>query len=169
MMEIFKDIEGYEGLYQISDHGRVKSLNYNHTDKERILKLSKRKDGYLRVQLWKNRNYKNYYVHRLVAQAFLDNPYNLNEINHKDEDKTNNHVDNLEFCTSKYNCSYGTRNQRRVNKTSKPTYQYTLDGKLIREWSSTAEVQRQLGYSQGHISQCCNGKTKTAYGYIWKY
>lgn len=171
-MEVWKDIEGYEGLYQVSSEGRVKSLNYKRTGKERILKPVKNNNEYLRVQLWKNNKGKNHYIHRLVAEAFIpnDDPERKTQINHiREFEKTNNCIDNLEFCTSKYNCNYGTRNQRRVNKTSKPTYQYTLDGELIREWSSTAEVQRQLGYNQGNISDCCNGKRKQSYGFIWRY
>ena len=165
-MEQWKNIEGYEGLYQISNCGRVKSF-YN--GKELIMKLGTNEKGYSRVSLWKNHKKKDYKVHRLVAEAFLDNPDNLTEINHKDEDKSNNNVDNLEWCSHQYNINFGTAIQRRVNKISKTTYQYTLDGKLIREWKSTSEIEQQLGYCRGHIGKCCNGKLKTAYGYVWTY
>ena len=161
-MEIFKDIEGYEGLYQISDHGRVKSLKYG---KERILKPCMTCNGYLTVRLCKNRKVIRCYVHRLVAAAFMPNPDNLPQINHKDEDKTNNNVDNLEWCSAAYNCNYGSRNKQ----ISKTVYQYSLNGKLIAEYPSTKEVERQFGYGQGNISACCRSKQKTAYGYIWRY
>ena len=116
MIEIWKDIEGYENLYQVSNLGRVKSLNYNHTGKEKIMKAKKDK-GYLRVQLYKDGKPKFYSVHRLVATSFLPNPNNLSQVNHIDEDKSNNIVDNLEWCSAKYNSNYGTRIQRIVEKS----------------------------------------------------
>ena len=164
--EIWKDIEGYQGLYQISDKGRVKSLYFG---KERILKPGNNGQGYLHVILCKNGKMKIYKVHRLVCQTFLPNPNNLPEINHKDEDKTNNKVDNLEWCSSKYNINYGTHNQRSTEKRSKPVLQFTKDGIFVKEWKSTIDVQKNLGYACGHISNCCNGKNKSAYGFIWKY
>ena len=109
--EIWKDIEGYEGEYQISNYGNVKSLNYLRTGKERILKPGKNRGGYYYVQLYKNKA-KNHYIHRLVAQAFIKNPRNLPQVNHKDENKSNNRVDNLEWCMPIYNANYGTRNKR---------------------------------------------------------
>lgn len=166
MEEIFKDIEGFEGLYQVSNYGRVKSLLHG---KERILQPAKDKGGYLFVRLYKNGQSKIYKVHRIVTQAFIPNPDNLPCVNHKDEKPSNNHVENLEWCDYCYNLTYGSRIKRVLDKISKPTYQYTLDGELIAEYPSTAEVQRQLGYNQGSISKCCNGKLKTAYGYVWTY
>ena len=96
MKEIYRDIKGYEGLYQVSNLGNVKSLNYNNTNKEKVLQLCAHEKGYLYVGLYKNGKRKSYIVHRLVAETFLNNPDNLPEINHKDENKTNNCVDNLE-------------------------------------------------------------------------
>ena len=113
MKEIFKDIEEYEGLYQISNLGRVKSLKYG---KERILKPAKDKKGYLYVCLYKQGKMKIYRVHRLVAQAFIPNPNNLPQVNHKDEDKTNNASSNLEFCDAKYNNNYGNHNKKMGEK-----------------------------------------------------
>jgi hypothetical protein len=173
MEEVWKDIEGYDD-YQVSNHGRVKSLKYG---KERIMTPHTINGGYLNVCLSKNSKINWYLIHRLVAEAFISNPYNLPYINHKDECKTNNHVDNLEWCTRQYNNTYGTGIQRMTEKLkgrnntkkSKTIYQYTLDGKFIKEFPSTMEVERQLGYSNGNISQCCLGKRKTAYGYVWKY
>ena len=119
--EIWCPIRGYEGIYEVSDQGRVKSIGYG---KERILRPVRNNNGYLLVGLRKNREQKWYLVHRLVAQAFIPNPDNLPQVNHKDENKTNNSVQNLEWCDRKYNCNYGTRNQR----ISKPVLQFTKDG-----------------------------------------
>lgn len=164
-MEVWKDIEGYEN-YQVSNYGRVKSLKFS---KERILKPEKNNGGYLYVFLSKNCIEKRYYIHRLVAQAFIVNPDGLKEINHKNEVKTDNRVENLEWCDRKYNNTYGTCIKRRIEKLSKTVYQYSLNNKLIREWSSSHEVERQTKFAQSHINGCCNGRLKTAYGYKWSY
>lgn len=175
-MEIWKNIEGYENLYQISSEGRVKSLgNGSSNSKERILKSYKDKDGYLRVSLWKEGKVKKYYIHRLVAQAFIPNPNNLPQVNHKDEKPSNNRVENLEWCDNKYNCNYGTHNERVAKALknrkgfSKPILQFNLDSEFIRRWNSTREAERDLGFNQSNITKCCKGKLKTAYGYIWMY
>lgn len=126
MTEEWREIEGYEGLYQVSNLGRVKSLfrvvmrsdGKPNTVNEKILKNGMTK-GYCAVVLCKDRKKKMYKVHRLVAMAFLSNPHNLPEVNHKDENKKNNHVDNLEWCTPKYNTNYGTCTERRVNTVVK--------------------------------------------------
>ena len=172
-MEIWKDIEGYEGKYQVSNYGNVKSLNYRRKGKERLLKSNQYTNGYLCVMLCNNTR-KHYSIHRLVADAFIHNPDNLPCVNHKDENKHNNHVDNLEWCTYEYNSNYGSRNERiretQLNdpKTSKKVYQYTLDGEFVREWESTKECARN-GFNQGNIASCCRGKIKTHRGYIWSY
>ena len=164
--EVWKDILGYEGHYQVSDKGRVKSLKQG---KEKILKPERTHNGYLRVGLLKNRNRKMFMVHRLVGQAFLPNPNSLPQINHKDEDKTNNRVENLEWCDQKYNNIYGTHIQRVTEKVSKTVLQFTKTGEIIKEWKSTHDIERILGYSKGNISSCCNKKLKLAYGFVWKY
>lgn len=166
MEEIWKDIDEN---YQVSNLGRVKSLRYG---KERILKPIKNTYGYLQVCL----NSKKYSVHRLVAKYFIPNPNNLQEINHKDENPQNNVYSNLEWCDRKYNCNYGTYKER-VSTTqlndankSKQVNQYSKDGKtLIKTFPSTMQVQREYGYSNQHISDCCNGKLKSAYGFRWEY
>ena len=164
MMEIFKDIEGYEN-YQVSNYGSVKSLGNGKTRKEKVLKPTKNKDGYLRVGLCKQGKRKMYLVHRLVTSAFIENPNNYEEVNHKDEDKTNNKVENLEWCDHKYNINYGTRTEKISKKISKQVM--CVETGVV--YSSTMEVERQLGYFQTYIASVCNGKHKTAYKFHWCY
>ena len=171
MEEIWCPIKGYEGLYEVSDKGRVRSLKFG---KERILKPGKHPNGYFKVELCKNRERKQCFVHRLVSQTFIPNPDNLPEVNHKDEDKTNNSVINLEWCDRKYNCNYGTRNERVSEKNtngklSKPILQYTKSGEFVKEWKSTRDVKRNLGYTHQNISACCNGIRKSSNGFVWKF
>lgn len=163
--EIWCPVKNYESLYEVSDQGRVKSIGYG---KERILKPA-RHTGYLRVYLYKNGEMKTYKIHRLVAQTFIPNPDNLPQVNHKDENKENNFVQNLEWCDQKYNNNYGTRTQRQAEKLSKPVLQYTKSGVFVREWKSTRDVERNLGYLHDHISSCCTGRYKSAYNFIWKF
>ena len=165
MEEIWKDKKGYEGHYQVSNWGRVKSIKFG---KEKILKLIKDKDGYLQVTLCKNNIKKVYKVHRLVAEAFIDNTDNLPQVNHKDENKLNNNVDNLEWCDRLYNVRYGTGIERRSKKRSKPVLQYDLEGNFIKEWVSINECVRN-GYNQGNVAACCRGKRKYHKGFIWRY
>ena len=173
MEEIYKDIEGYEGLYQVSNLGNVKSLNYNHTKKENVLKPVISRNGYLLVNLYKNKTNKRLLVHRLVAQAFIENTNNLPCINHKDECSTNNVVTNLEWCTHKYNTNFGTRNERASKALSKQVYQYSKDLELIAVWKSTKECEQQ-GFNHGNVSSCCNNcylrECKNVYkGFVWSY
>ena len=160
MEEIWKDKKDYEGLYQVSNCGRVKSIKFG---KEKILKQSIR-HGYYCVNLYKNGKHKNYYVHRLVAEAFIDNTDNLSCVNHKDENKQNNVVSNLEWCTHEYNNIYGTR----IERCSKPVLQFDLNGNLIKEWKSINECGRN-GFKQSDICKCCRGERKTHQNFIWKY
>lgn len=173
--EYWRPIVGYEGLYEVSNFGRVKSLNYNHTGKEKIMKPNKDKGGYLKVGLCKNGKRYQKLVHRLVAEAFLSNPYNLPEVNHINEVKTDNRVQNIEYCDRAYNSSYGTRNERIAKtemnhpKKSKIVFQYSLDGTFIKEFPSVSQIEREIGFSHGNISRCCRGEFKQVYGYIWRY
>lgn len=172
--EIWVPIENYVGLYEVSSFGRVRSLNYNHTHKKKILSYSKNKNGYLQVNLYKNNIRKTFLVHRLVATAFLPNWFCEEQVNHKDENKHNNNVNNLEWCSSKYNTNYGTaikrKSEKQINKNkSKIVLQYTSFGEFIKEYPSLSEVNRQLGFPICSISQCCLGKTKQSHGFIWKY
>lgn len=183
MEEIWKNIEGYEGLYECSNYGNIKSLamdvkmpngGLRHYD-ERILKPRVDKYGYLYINLSKNGKIKTFKIHRLVAQTFLDNPNNLPCVNHKDENKLNNIPENLEYCTVAYNNSYGTRTERmkRFGKNhhrSKSILQIDKDtDEIIREWDSGMDIQRELGYSQTNISACCRGIYNQAYGFKWRY
>ena len=162
MDEIWRDIEGYEGLYQISNKGNVKSL-YNGS--ERILKPRDNGRGYYKIELYNDGVRKYFKLHRLVAQAFIPNPHNLPEINHRDENKKNNCVENLEWIRHIDNCNYGTRNER----ISRKILQYSRSGEFIREWPSAIEVERLLGIHRVNIAQCCKGKRKSAGGFIWRY
>ena len=174
--EEWRDVVGYEGLYQVSDQGRVKSLERKvpkwdgeRTVKERILKPAPTKYGYLQFNLYAGGKQKALTVHRLVCEAFHENPDNKQEVNHINENKTDNRACNLEWCTRTENCNHGSRNERVAKAQSKPVAQYAQDGELIKVWPSTMEVGRQTSFSQGYISLAANGKHKQAYGFIWKY
>lgn len=181
--EIWKDIVGYEGLYQVSNLGRVKSLKrkvYAGRGKmrwqyEKILSNKKENgNGYKIVNLFKNGKGKNKYIHRLVAESFLENQNNLPQINHKDENKSNNCVNNLEYCTCQYNCTYNNLHIRRGlksrnNKMSKKIYQLNENNKILKEYPSISEASRQVNVSFQAISDCLNGKQKHSAGYKWKY
>lgn len=163
--EIWKDIAGYAGKYMVSSLGRVKSLNYRHTGREQMLEPKDNSKGYLKVSLWKDGKEDTRFVHRLVAIAFIPNPLNLHQVNHKDENKRNNCVDNLEWCDPKYNSNYGTRNKRFAEKLSKPIL-CVETGEI---YSSSHDASRRTGLHQQHINECCTGKQKTTGGYHWKY
>jgi hypothetical protein len=161
-MEEWKNIESFED-YQVSNEGRVKN------SKGEILKGRISKYAYLRVCLYENKKHKDVYVHRLVAEAFIPNPQNLPEVNHKDEDKASNIVENLEWCDRKYNMNYGTRAQRSAVKHSKRVDQIDPQtGEVIRQWESTRECSRN-GYDQSAVGKCARGELKTFKGYVWKY
>lgn len=169
MQEIWKDIKGYEGLYQISNLGRVKSLNAYGHNLEKIMNCPKHHSGYLITIFCTNNKKKTFNVHRLVAETFIPNPNKLPQVNHKDENKLNNCVDNLEWCTRQYNCNYGTRKDRIANHTRVKVNQYDLSGKFIKTWNSITEICQKLNCSSSGIVNCCKGKYKTCNGYIWKY
>ena len=203
MKEIWRDIGeikgiDYTGLYQISNYGQVRSLdrydNLKHFRKGKIL-IQQLYTGYLYVSLCKNGKIKMYRVHRLVAEAFIPNPDNLPQVNHINEIKTDNRLENLNLMTPKENINWGTANERRSNsnkgkkrseeirrkigdaergvyntKKSKPVLQIDKDtNEIIAEFPSMMEVERQLGIRNQHISHCCKGKRNICGGYKWKY
>lgn len=178
--EIWKPVAGFEN-YEVSNLGRIKSLNYNRTGKEKIMKPMKERNGYLRVELCRNGKIKNFLVHRLIATAFIKNPEGFEQVNHKDENKINNCVDNLEFCDCKYNINYGTHNERMIaaqrnhpSKSKAVEASRFSDFRTIKlRYSSTAEADRN-GYSSGNVSKCCRGcfnrEGNNKYrGLYWRY
>ena len=177
--ELWKDIPGWEGYYQGSTYGRVKSLerivwkpigNYSTTVKERILKQNVDDEGYCRVKLSKEDKHCSVKVHRIIAETFLFNPSNLPMVNHKNENKTNNSISNLEYCDCTYNNNYGTRNERISKALKNKVLQYDTDGNFLNEWDSCIDVEKALGYPIGTICHRCNGTRNNKYkGYIWKY
>ena len=184
--EIWKDIPNYEGLYQASNLGNVRSLDHIRKNgknnnqkcltKGRILKQAIQKEsGYAFVVLSKNGKTKGFRVHRLVAETFIKNPYNFRCVNHKDENKQNNNVNNLEFCSHKYNNNYGTKKERlkisQQKRIGKKVNQYTIDGKFIKQWNCIMDIERYLKIKRANVNicACCRGKYKTAYGYRWEY
>ena len=171
MKEIWKDIQEYEGLYQVSNLGRIKSFPRpgTRTKKIRILKQTIGKHGYYCVVLYKNGKPKTKIVHRIVAETFINNKNNYNIVNHKDENSLNNNVSNLEWCSQKYNINYGTGNKRRSDTEKIQINQYDLKGNLIKEWKGIIDASKKLKISNGNIVNCCKGKRKTAGGYKWNY
>lgn len=163
MTEVWKDILQFEGLYQISNLGNVKSLarmvDNRYQIRERILKTYLNKQGYLFVVLCKDGKITNKRINRLVAEAFIPNPFNKAYVNHKNEIKTDNNVENLEWMTPKENSNY----------SAKKIKQYTKDNKYIKTWSNLKTIKEMLNIDTGNIIKCCKKKRKTAGGFIWKY
>ena len=190
MEEIWRDIYEYEGKYQVSNMGRVRSLDFTsmqphsktgeihpYTYTGRMLKPHAINSGYLAVGLRDQQGKRQHLVHRLVAAAFIPNPNDLPVVNHKNEDKTDNRAENLEWCTNMYNNHYGNA-QRKLSEThtnhpnlSKPVFQKDKDGCLVNMFPSAAEASRQTGIPQSAIVRCCNGEKyyKSAGGYLWEY
>lgn len=182
MTEVWKPIPEYEGLYEVSNMGRVRSL-FRY---KKILKPSPNWNGYATVELWKDHKRKRITIHRLVATCFCENPENKPFVNHLDETKTNNRADNLEWVTHIENCNYGTAIARRLEHTdyrnrrysvearerqllavSKPITQYTKDGKFIRAWASASECSKETGMSISGIRSVVNGKRNSIFGFVF--
>lgn len=172
MEEIWKDIKGYEGLYQISNFGRVKSLKRKTLNSkclyDKILNNRINHNGYFMIFLSKNKKIKGFRINRLVAEAFLPNPNNKPQVNHKDGNKTNNRIDNLEWCTAKHNTQHAIKNGLRTNKYHREIVQCDLDNNLIKEWHSIKEATN-FGFSKSGICQCCKSKRKKHKNYKWYY
>ena len=189
-LEIWKDIPDYEGLYQASNMGNIRSIARKHT-KGGILRYSMGSGGYKQLVLCKNGKPRTYMIHRLIAKTFLTNDNNLKEINHKDENKLNNCLENLEYCDRIYNQNYGTAIIRMVKnhnykesiiksaahrdynliaqKTRKKILQLDLNDNIIKEWDGIRVASKQLSLSVSNISKCCNNKAKTCGNYRWKF
>ena len=163
MKEIWKDIKGYDGLYQVSNLGNIKRLKDNY-----IFKVNKNSRGYRVVTLTKNKKEKSITVHRLVAQAFIDNPYNFSQINHIDGNKLNNKIDNLEWCTASQNMQHAYKNGLELKKHKK-VVQFDLNMKIIKIWESVLEVEKNLKINHSKIYMVCNKQRNKAGGYIWRY
>lgn len=193
--EIWKDVVGYEGLYQVSNLGRVMNIRKN-----KLASLVLNTNGYYRVNVSKNKTWKLMYVHRLVAEAFVEKIEGKTQIDHIDGDRMNNRATNLRWCTQKENANFPIAKERRseshkgkvgilnpmygkkrpievVNKMAHsmalkynmPVIQYTKDGKFVKEWICAAVAEKYIGVNQNHIRDCCRGKVKSAGGYIWKF
>lgn len=172
--EEWRDIRGYEGIYQVSNLGRVRSLDRycaglngcRIVHRGKIRAQSTQKSGYKFLSLQVGGKVKTLRVHRLVAEAFVDNPHNYPEVNHIDEDKSNNAASNLEWCTRSYNCSYGSGLSKRVKKCSIPCIQYK-DGVEIARYPSISEASRRTGITFQSIQACVSGNGKTTHGFTW--
>ena len=158
MEEVWKDVVGYEGLYRVSNYGEIWSCYVN-----KMLSPSKTKDGYKICVLRKNKKTKSMLVHRAVATAFLPNPDNLPIVNHKDENKLNNFVDNLEWCTYSYNSTYNDVHLRNKDRTRYKTYMYNKNGKLVNIFNSVHDAALWVGSSTGNISSCCTQAVRSGH------
>lgn len=176
MTEVWKDIKGYEGKYQVSNLGRIKSFDFDKFHKGRILKPSYCTSGYLKVHLRKNKKSKQFMIHRIVASEFIDNAENKKTVNHINGIKTDNRVENLEWCSYSENLKHAYKlglnswnpkkgkPQKRVLQIDKDT------GVVLKEYISIGEASRAIvGKNYSGISDCCNNRQKTAYGYIWRF
>ena len=177
MEEIWKAIAGYEGKYQVSNLGRVRSIprtekdsmGRRHRTNGGIRKLTLSPSGYLVVNLWKDHKGSHKRVNRLVAEAFIPNPNNYDVVNHKDEDKINNHVYNLEWMTNADNLRYGTRTERAATSNQKDVIQMSAEGEVIAEYHSIKEASEKTGINKAGIAMNCRGERKKAGGFIWKF
>lgn len=188
--EIWKDIKGYENKYQISNWGRVKSLSFNKTGIEKILKPHDNGNGYLSVCLWKDNVYKHKYIHRLVAEAFIPNPENKPCIDHVNCERSDNRIENLKWCTYTENLTNPITKQRnadthreiyqgsnnpnfgnrgKLNPLSKPILQKDLNGNIIKLWWSASDAEREGGFDASTITKCCKGKKLTHRKNSWVY
>lgn len=172
-------IKGFPGYYA-RDNGEIWSVKRGAP--RRLIPTLNHK-GYKRVKLWVNGVSKTITVHQLIARTFLNNPDNKPQVNHKDEDKTNNRVDNLEWCTCLENIRYGTGitrsansrkglkvdNHKLIEQNKKPIFQLDKNGEILKAWSSASDVERELHIFATHIADCCKGKRKTCGGYLWRY
>ena len=170
MKEIWKPIAGYEGRYEISNMGNVASLKFARGENRRLLKQSKNTWGYSQVTLSKNKEKRNKVVHRLVAEAFIDNPNNLPQVNHIDENKSNNRADNLEWCDSEHNVNHGSRTARVSNTLKKPVIATLPDG-TEEYYKSVKDAAEILNISHTSISAAIHRRRrhKKSKGREWRF
>jgi len=176
MEEVWKDIPNYEGMYQVSNLGNIKNVK-----KGKIKIPNKNKNGYLYIDLWKDNKNKKMTIHRAVAMAFLSNDNDYTDINHKDGNKTNNIVDNLEWCNRSHNLKEAYRlglrkptramlgKKGKLCPNSKKIKQYDKLGNLIKIWNSTMDIERELNIIHNNVSSCCLGRLKTYKGFVWRF
>lgn len=181
MEEIWKDIEGYEGLYQVSNMGRVRSLERTRSMNQdrvrkpvpvpgRILVPQKKKAGYLGVVLSKDGKQRNVRIHCIVAKSFLPNPEGKPQVNHINGIKSDNRLSNLEWATNSENQQHAlATGLRDMSQRRKAIFQYDMSGKFIRSWNGAVEVEKETGMSQRYVASCCRGEERSAYGFVWKY
>ena len=168
--ETWKPVMGFEGAYEVSDLGNIRSLNNLGATP---MKPTRNNLGYMKIILWKGGTPTYRTIHRLVAEAFLPNPQKLPQINHKNEDKVDNRVENLEWCTAKYNANYGTRSCRikeaLTDKYGRAVLQFTLDGEFVAQYPSLSEAGRAVGCSPSSIRHSCLGHRGPVNGFLWEF
>lgn len=177
MKVIWKDIRGYKGIYQVSNDGRVRTVehitNGRHVKPKELKVTILKCNRYARVRLYKQGKYRDYMVHRLVANEFVPNPDNKPQVNHIDGNRGNNNANNLEWCTQAENNRHaidiGLQNPSvMLTATRKKVLQLTLDGQVVREWRSMSEAARENRLEVSNISHCCKGRIKSTGGYRWR-
>lgn len=164
--EIWKEIEGFS-KYQVSNYGRIKSLDFNGTKKKKILTPVVTRKGYLHVNLYSNRKMKSIPIHRIVAKAFIENPEDKPQVNHIDGNKKNNNVNNLEWCTNQENVIHAFKTG--LNKNIRAVNQYDKNGIFLKSWNCMSDASKFYRISQPHIQKCCKGERHSAGGFIWEY
>ena len=181
MTEIWKTIEDYPE-YEVSNQGRVRSkdrvfydsLGRKYNKKGQLIKIEKqvgKKDGYaqLMVCIWSKKKMHRLIVARLVAKAFIPNPYKFPQVNHIDENSENNKAENLEWCSAAYNATYGDKLKRQAKSRSRAVRVYDIYGEFIKLCSSAIDASNEFNVSRASISECCNGNKKSAKGYVFKF
>ena len=173
-MEEWKDVPGYDGKYQVSSLGNVRSTNWRGTGQTKNLFLKKHNQGYLQVELAKDGRRKTFTVHRLVAICFVDGYIEGLVVNHKNENRMDNRAEYLEWCSQSYNTAYTACHlyrdgKRKAFKCRAPILQLDMNMNVIRKWNSPIEIKHTLGFNDWSIKQCCLGKRKQSYGYLWQF
>lgn len=167
-MEQWRDVVGYEGLYQVSNLGKVRSMNWRNTGAVQELSLKQRRDGYKQVELFKQGLSRMIPVHQLVARAFVPGFKDGLCVNHLDENKGNNSAENLEWCTQAQNIRHSAH-KFGLKSSTPPVLQLSMDGDVIRTWPNAVAIRKELGFNDWSIRCCCTGKRKQAYGFRWQF